>query len=111
MAPLPHYDSPGDVRSSPPPDSPASQSLIERVIVWCRRRWWLGLPLALLPVLWLARLLRHAPRPTPSTQTMTHAQAEDAREDIDLRADTEIGAIHGQADAGRDALRDKFGGR
>lgn len=111
MAPPPDYAPQGDGRSTPPPTSPAGQSFFARVIVWCRRRWWLGLPLLLMPVAWLVRLLRrHEPVPSGET-TMTREQAEDARAEIDRRADEEIEAIHRDAQAGRDALRDRFGGR
>lgn len=69
-------------------------------------------PLALLPVLFLARVLRRRPESAPrASATMTHEQAADARRDIDEAAAAEIDAIHGRAEEGRDALRNKFGGR
>lgn len=110
MAPQPHYVPPGDVRSTPPPGSPAGQSIISRMIDWCRRRWWWGLPLALLPILVLVRAMRGRTEPSAGT-SMTHEQADDARAEIDRRADAEIDAVHRAADAGRDMLRDRFGGR
>lgn len=111
MASLPHYDPPGDAELSPRRGTPAGRTFLASAVLWLKRRWWLGLPLLLLPVAMTIRWLLDWRRPRAEVgPAMTHKQAETAREDIGRRADAEIDAIRHEASSGREALRDKFGG-
>lgn len=112
------YGQAGTTESTPPPGGQPGHH-ISRVLSWCIRRWWLIVPLAVLPVAWVARLvarlLAHArdigaasradqPHPQVSPE-----RAADLRDDATRRADGEIEQIRRQADDARRMLRERYG--
>lgn len=101
-----------DGEQVPPPPAASARAIPSKIIDWCKRRWWLGLPVLVLPVVWLLGLFRRRDAMTTNgCATMTREQASAERGQINARADAALDDIHARADAGRNALDDKFGGR
>lgn len=108
------YDQAGSAGSTHPPSARPGRSIAEIITAWCLRRWYLLAPLALVPVLWLARILSRArdigrAERTERTDPITPARAAEAREEITRRADQEIAAVRARADDMRRRLRDRYG--